>query len=67
MAVRRTPLDAHFQPIRGASQITGLSTGFIRRGCKDGSIPHLKVGNEYRINMPAFLKQLGIETGGESK
>ena len=37
---------------------TGLSRYFLRNGCKDGSIPHIKSGGVYYINIPALLKKL---------
>ena len=48
-----------FQKIADACESTGLSQYFLRTGCKDGSIPHIKSGNTYYINVPALLKQLG--------
>ncbi len=49
-----------FQKITEAVQTTGLSAFFLRNGCKDGSIPHVKSGTTYFINVPALLKQLGV-------
>ena len=47
-----------FQSIRNAARITGFSTYYIRNGCKDGTIPHIMVGNEYRINMGRWYELL---------
>lgn len=55
---RRKNLDAPFQPITGASYRTGISTAYIRSGCKDGTIPHIRVGTDYRVNMRLWLAQL---------
>ena len=60
-------LDAAFQPISGAAAITGLSTKYIRRGCISGEIPHIKVGPDYRINMPLFLEMLNNESRDNCK
>lgn len=57
--------DAPFQPVRGAAYITGLSAGFIRAGCKDGSIPCIRVGSDYRINMPLWLSQLNARSAAK--
>jgi len=46
-----------------ASKATGLSQYFLRKGCKDGSIPHIKSGSTYYVNMPALLRQLGVDEG----
>ncbi len=47
-----------FQKIREASQTTGLSQYFLREGCKNGSIPHIKSGGVYFINVPKLLRHL---------
>ncbi len=53
-------LDAPFLKIDDAAYVTGLSRNALRTGCKDGSVPHTKVGNTYFVNIPALLKQLGV-------
>lgn len=58
MPRRSHSLDAPFQSIAGASRVTGLSQGYIRAGCKAGAIPHVRVGSEYRINVPLLLEAL---------
>lgn len=50
-----------FQKIPVASKTTGLSQYFLRQGCKDGSIPHIKSGTVYLVNVPALLKKLGAD------
>lgn len=64
----RIDRDALFQSIRGAAEITGLSTKFIRDGCKAGTIPHVMCGSDYRINMQLFLDDLNKQSrpGGSS-
>ena len=57
MEIPNTP----FQKISQASKTTGLSKYFLRNGCKDGSIPHIKSGTVYLINVPALLKKLGAD------
>lgn len=54
-----------FQKIAEASRTTGLSQYFLRNGCKDGTIPHVKSGTVYLVNVPALLKMLGawVEKG----
>ena len=53
-----------FQKIPEACRTTGLSQHFLRKGCRAGTIPHVKSGDIYYINVPALLRQLGAE-GGE--
>ncbi len=54
-----------FQKIAEASVITGLSQCYLRNGCKDGSVPHVKSGTTYLVNVPALLKKLGADGGAE--
>lgn len=54
-----TENKAPFQKIIEACKTTGLSQFYLRKGCKDGSIPHIKSGGTYYINIPALLQQLG--------
>ena len=56
-----------FQKIADAVKTTGLSAYYLRNGCKDGTVPHIKSGKKYLINVPALLKMLNAEEndGGE--
>ena len=61
--------QAPYKSLRETAFLTGLSVGFLRTGCKSGKIPHVKVGQEYRVNMPLLLEQLEAEAraaGGEA-
>lgn len=40
-------VETPFQKIPQACKTTGLSQYFLRKGCKDGSIPHIKSGPTY--------------------
>lgn len=61
-----------FMKIKDACRVSGLSQTYLRRGVKDGTIPHIVSGPEisgkghgtYMINMPALLKQLGVPLQG---
>ena len=48
-----------FQKITEACKTMGLSQYFLRQGCKDGTIPHIKSGGVYYINVQALVEQLG--------
>lgn len=50
-----------FQKIPEACKTTGLSQYFLRKGCKDGTIPHIRSGPTYYIDGPALLRKLGGE------
>lgn len=47
-----------FLSIKAAAQATGLSQIFLRAGCRDGSVPHIRAGVKYLINLPLLLAQL---------
>ena len=53
---------APFQRINNTAYLTGLSAGYVRAGCKNGTIPHIMCGQEYRINVPLFLDILQKES-----
>lgn len=50
-----------FQKIPDACKATGVSQFALRRGCKDGTVPHIKVGTVYLIDVEALLKKLHSE------
>lgn len=52
--------QAPFQKIPEACKTTGLSQYFLRKGYKDGSVPHVKSGPMYYVNVPALMAQLGV-------
>ena len=47
-----------FQKIPKASATTGLSQFFLRQGIKAGTVPYVKSGNCYLINVPRLLEAL---------
>ena len=61
MQATETEQATPFMKIGAASRVTGLSQYYLRRGCKDGSIPHIRSGTVYLINIPALLKKLGAD------
>ncbi len=67
MPKRTFDRSAPYQGIRGAAEITGLSMGSIRAGCKAGIVPHIMQGTEYRICMRLFLQQLEAEATASLK
>ena len=50
-----------FQRIAQACMTTGLSQHFLREGCKDGTVPHIRCGQTYLVNIPALLRVLDAE------
>ena len=59
---RKINKDARYQPINTAADITGLSRKYIRQGCIEKTIPHIRVGRDYRIDMELFYEQLTKES-----
>lgn len=54
-----------FQKLKEACETTGLSQFYLRRGCKAGTIPHVKSGSTYYVNVPALLEKLGHDSAQE--
>lgn len=52
-----TAANPPFQRIEDAVKTTGLSGYFLRKGCRDGSIPCVRSGRTIYINVPALLQQ----------
>lgn len=50
-----------FLKIAEASKVTGLSQFYLRRGCRDGSVPHVMSGAVYMVNLPALLRKLNAD------
>ena len=53
-----------FMKIKDACAATGLSQYFLRSGCRDGSVPCVKSGKTYFVNVPALLRKLDAEMQG---
>ena len=50
--------ETMFASIKAAAIETGLSQYMIRTGCREVSVPHIRRGENYLINMPLFRRQL---------
>lgn len=51
--------------VNDMAEITGLHVGTIRRLCKDGKIPALKIGGRIRIPKKFLLDSFDADTGEE--
>ena len=51
-----------FLKIADAATVTGLSQYYLRQGCKAGTIPHIKSGSVYFVNVPALLRELDVDS-----
>lgn len=59
---------APLQTIENTARLTGASRYFIRNGCRDGTIPCIKSGTKYMVNLPLFLEMLDrMSKEGETK
>lgn len=47
-----------FQKIPEACKTTGLSQCFLRKGCRDGSIPCVRSGTTFYVNVPLLIEKL---------
>lgn len=54
--------DQPYQPIFLASETTGISQYYLRKGIKNGTIPFVRTGNKYLINVPALLEQMNRQS-----
>ena len=50
-----------FQKIVDACKSTGLSMYYLRKGCREGTVPHVKSGGVYYINVPELLKRSEVK------
>lgn len=56
-----------FQTIPAASKITGLSEYKLRRGCKDGAIPHIQSGGIFYVDLPSLWDKMDEDQQGVSE
>lgn len=56
-----------YQKIPEACRTTGLSQYYLRKGCRDGTVPHICSGKTYYINVSALLDKLAMQQGESSK
>lgn len=48
-----------FMSIKETCNYTGLSQCYLRHGCWEGTVPYVKSGVKYLINVPVLLERLG--------
>ena len=56
-----------FQKITDACKTTGLSAYYLRKGCKEGTIPHIKSGGVYYINVLTLLQNMEADKSDRKK
>lgn len=62
----RSGREVPFLKISDAAAVTGLSQYYLRMGCRDGSVPHVRNGTVYMVNVPALLRKLDAEGGANA-
>lgn len=58
--------SAKFQNIADACRTTGLSQYFLRNGVKAGTVPHIRCGRVYMIDVPGLYAALEREATHET-
>ena len=48
-----------------ASRLTYMSVRKLRRGCEDGTIPHIRSNGRYYVDLPALRDRLDAEHHGD--
>lgn len=59
--LKKSNTSTPFLKLSDTCRVTGLSEYFLRNGCKDGNIPHVKSGKTYYVNVPALMEKLNKE------
>ncbi len=59
MAKRIYDPERRLQTLQEASKTTGLSVYALRKGAKEGTIPSLRMGKLYFIDVPGLLQSTG--------
>ena len=67
--VNKIVINKMFYSVKESATLTGRSQKSIREGCKNSTIPHIRVGEganaRFMVNLPLYLEQLNRESMGE--
>lgn len=47
-----------FQPVGNAAKLMGVSRPWLYNQCKEGKVPHIRVGRDYRVDMVLWTEML---------
>ena len=67
MRKRKMDSNARFLSPRVAAEQIGISYKQIYAGCQNGTIPHIRVGRDYRIDMEEWGRMLTEESRSNLK
>lgn len=56
---------ARFQTVKDACRTTGLSQNFLRKGCKAGTIPAIRSGRVWLVDVVGLYKTLEAQMEGQ--
>lgn len=56
-----------FLKIADASAATGLSSHFLRAGCRNGSVPCVKSGTTYYVDVASLLAKLRAQQNARAE
>lgn len=56
-----------FQTIPAAAKTIDMDESKLRRGCKDGTVPHVWANGKCYVDIPALLDKLDAEQRGENQ
>ena len=66
-----TDVNAALQSLKRTSWITGESVSYLRKGCREGRIPHVVRGSgsnaQYLVNVPLYQAMLDRESMSNTK
>lgn len=54
-----------YQTIRSASAVVNLPQHILRRGCRNGKVPHIRRNGRIYIDMVALLDDLDADSSGK--
>lgn len=67
MEVIHSRLDGkRFLSIKDAATVTGLSQYYLRAGCRDGSVPCIRSGRKYLVDVQALNSMFDNLSGARS-
>ncbi len=51
-----------FLTIAEASKVTGLAQSYLRKGCREGFVPHIRCGKKYLVNYALLIERLNRDS-----
>ena len=59
-------LEKTYFSISAAARVTGLSKKYLYAGVHAGTVPYVRVGRVFRVNVPALLARLERDQNTEA-